>query len=93
VALAGSMAAFVNFAWLAAASGAGGSRAMRGLGGPCAVIILASAAMGWAVWRLSERVDEGAVGLAILLAAGMATYGALLAGAAWGMRRLKRARR
>ena len=92
VALAGSFAALVNFAWLAAATGPDGLRALRGLGAPCAVIMLASAGMGWAVWRLSGSVDGGAGGLAILLAAGMAIYGALLAGGGWGLRRLKRAK-
>ncbi|HRQ82827.1 MAG TPA: hypothetical protein PKZ97_17075, partial [Azospirillaceae bacterium] len=64
---------------------------LRGLGAPCAVIFGAAAGMGWAVWRLSESVGDGAGGLAMLLAAGMATYGALLAGGGWGLRRLKRA--
>lgn len=92
VALAASFAAFVNLAWLAAGTGAGGLRALRGLGAPCAVILGASAGMGWAVWRLSDSVGDGVGGLTILLAAGVATYGVLLAGGGWGLQRLKRAR-
>lgn len=90
VAFAASVAAFVNVGWLAMATGADGLRALRGLSAPCAVIVGAAAGMGWTVWRLTETVGGGAGGLAILLAAGMATYGALLAGGGWVLRRLNR---
>lgn len=92
VALAGSIAAFVNLGWLATATGMDGLRALRGLGPPCAVIVGASAGMGWTVWRLTETVGGGVGGLAILLATGMVSYGALLAGGGWVLRRLNRSK-
>lgn len=87
VALTMSIAAYVNLGWLAAAAGVEARAALRGLSAPCAVIVAATAGMGWTVWRLAEIVGAGAGGLAILLLAGLAVYGLLLVGGGWATRR------
>lgn len=93
VALAISLAAFINFAWLWAA---GRRRAvdgfsMRGLGRPAATVVCAALGMALLVWPLAETLgpQPGVGGLAALLAAGAGAYAVLLAAGGWilGLRR------